>query len=131
MLRGQCHHHVNLGLCPGGKFPGYNARNFHRRTDAGKAHLRHPLIVSEREIMIAVARLPARMAARDSFHPRVSGHATDERAVGKKSHDLLRTVVPETSAKALEVLLATDRWEGELVEASRPIVPRGGNRNGK
>jgi PAS domain S-box-containing protein len=39
-----------------------------------------------------------------------------EEAVGKKSHDLLRTVVPEESAKALEVLLATDRWEGELIE---------------
>jgi len=39
-----------------------------------------------------------------------------EEAVGKKSRDLLRTVVPEASAKALEVLLTTDRWEGELIE---------------
>jgi PAS domain S-box-containing protein len=39
-----------------------------------------------------------------------------EQAVGKKSRDLLRTVVPEASAKALEVLLAADRWEGELIE---------------
>jgi PAS domain S-box-containing protein len=37
-------------------------------------------------------------------------------AVGKNSRDLLHTVVPEASAKALEVLLATDRWEGELIE---------------
>jgi len=39
-----------------------------------------------------------------------------EEAVGKKSRDLLRTVVPEASAKALEVLLTTDQWEGELIE---------------
>ena len=39
-----------------------------------------------------------------------------EEAVGKKSRDLLRTVVPEESARAFEVLLATDRWEGELIE---------------
>jgi PAS domain S-box-containing protein len=43
------------------------------------------------------------------------GWSTQE-AVGKKSRDLLHTVVPEASAKALEVLLATDRWEGELIE---------------
>jgi PAS domain S-box-containing protein len=37
-------------------------------------------------------------------------------AVGKKSRELLRTVVPEASAKALDALLKTDRWEGELIE---------------
>ena len=37
-------------------------------------------------------------------------------AVGKQSRGLLRTVVPEASAKALDELLATDRWEGELIE---------------
>jgi PAS domain S-box-containing protein len=41
-----------------------------------------------------------------------SGHD----AVGKKSRELLRTVVPEASAKALDALLTTDRWEGELIE---------------
>jgi PAS domain S-box-containing protein len=37
-------------------------------------------------------------------------------AVGKKSRELLRTVVPEASTKAFDELLATDRWEGELIE---------------
>jgi PAS domain S-box-containing protein len=37
-------------------------------------------------------------------------------AVGKKSRELLRTVVPEASAEALDALLTTDRWEGELIE---------------
>ena len=37
-------------------------------------------------------------------------------AVGKKSREFLRTVVPEASANALDELLATDRWEGELIE---------------
>src|ERR1700752_1453354 len=36
--------------------------------------------------------------------------------LSERSRGSLRTVVPEASAKALDTLLATDRWEGELIE---------------
>jgi PAS domain S-box-containing protein len=76
-------------------------------------------------------RLPARMAATGklpSAHPstqRMSGGkavddflewASTSPTIGKKSLDLLRTVVRETCAKALEVLLATDRWERDMTK---------------
>src|SRR5262249_40641903 len=41
---------------------------------------------------------------------------SEEDAVGKTARELLRTIVPEASANAHDELLATDRWEGELVE---------------
>jgi len=46
------------------------------------------------------------------------GWLSDE-AIGKKSHELLRTVFPAALAEINATLLGTDRWEGELVHTKR------------
>ena len=44
---------------------------------------------------------------------------TSEEAVGKISHDILRTVFPAPLDKIMEELTRTGRWEGELIHTRR------------
>ena len=47
---------------------------------------------------------------------------TPEEAIGKRSHDLLHTVFPESIDEINAQLRQTGRWEGELKHSKAEVV---------